>query len=208
VVRGVDPQLLLEDAKARIARDVKGEQARRADLPSTAEPDKRARERKVEDQLVEERRVERCVPLVAVGPVGRIDPQGPRQGRRAAEELLIEVVADPPDRLGDEGAGSGGTHERAERDAAPAQNPKAGERAAGDAAPDPEAALPDGKPSPPRSGTSLEVVTSKYRRPPRMPAGTAMNATSATRLGSPPCARQRRRAITIADRIPTTQARP
>ena len=59
VAGGVDTQDLLEDAKTRVAGHVEGEQAGWSDHSTAAEPDERAGEREVEDELVEERRVKR-----------------------------------------------------------------------------------------------------------------------------------------------------
>ena len=66
----IDPQRLLEDPKGRVAGDVEGEEARRADPAVVAEPDQEGGERQVPDQLVEEGRVEGGEGLIARGPVG------------------------------------------------------------------------------------------------------------------------------------------
>jgi len=96
-VGGVDTKGLLEDAEGRVAGDVEGEQARRADAAMVAEPDKEGGEREVPGQLVEKGLVEGGEALIAGEAVGGGYLQRPRQARRAAEKLLVEVVADPPD---------------------------------------------------------------------------------------------------------------
>ncbi len=112
VLGRVDPQGLLEDAERRIAGHVEREEARRADPPVVAEPDEEGGERQVPDQLVEERRVEGGERLVARWPMGGRYLQRPGQAARAPEELLVEVVADPPDRLSDEERRCGRVHEK------------------------------------------------------------------------------------------------
>jgi len=151
-VGGVNPQKLLEDPEARVAGDIQREQARRANSPTAPERDQRRRQRQVEDELVEEGGMEGAVTLVARRPVGRVDLEPPRQRRRPAEQLLVEVVADPSDRLGDEQPGSSGIHECGDVHTRAAQSPEPGERAGGDPAPDPEAALPDRERAPPVVG--------------------------------------------------------
>jgi hypothetical protein len=66
-----------------------------------AEPHERAGQAEIPDELVEEGRLEGCVLLVTRRPVRSVDLKRPREARRAAEELLVEVIADAPDRLGD-----------------------------------------------------------------------------------------------------------
>ncbi len=56
----VDPERLFVDAECGVAGHVEGEQARWPDLGVMAEPDEKRGEGEVEDQLVEERRLE-CV---------------------------------------------------------------------------------------------------------------------------------------------------
>src|SRR5919197_1105328 len=84
---------------------------RAASLAAAAEPDQRGGESEVEDELVEECGVKGGVALVAVRAEGGVDAQRPRQARRAAEQLLVEVVADEAGRLGDEDARRRGVHE-------------------------------------------------------------------------------------------------
>ena len=79
--------------QARVYVSVLGESGR----PS--EQDEGVGQQQIPDDLVEEGRLEGGVLRVGRGPVRGIDLQGPGQVRRQPEELLIEVVADPPDRL-------------------------------------------------------------------------------------------------------------
>jgi hypothetical protein len=102
VVSGIDPQELLADATQGVAGDVEGEQPRCTNAAVLSEPHQDACEAEVPDQLIEEGRVEGGKLLIPGRAVSRVDLERPRQVRRAAKELLVEVVADPPDRLGDE----------------------------------------------------------------------------------------------------------
>src|SRR6185312_11211115 len=152
VVGGVDPQALLEDPEGRVAGDVKGEEAGRADPAVVAEPDQEGGQGEVPDDLVEEGRLEGGVVEVALGAVRGGDLEAPGKVGRAAEELLVEVVADPADRLGDEQGGGGAVHEGGDRDARPVDPPDPDRGARGDPAPDPEPAVPDRERSPPGVG--------------------------------------------------------
>src|SRR5262249_1425747 len=83
VLGRVDPQRLLEDPERRVPGDVQREQAGRPDRAVVAQPDEEGHEREVEDQLVQERRVERAVRQVPRRPVGGRDLQPPgTRGRR------------------------------------------------------------------------------------------------------------------------------
>ena len=88
------------------------------------EPDQERGQGQVPDQLVQERRLEgREVQVrrrnTARGAVRVRDLKAPRQRCRLAEQLLVEIVADPADRLGDEQRGGDGVRERAHGDAEP-----------------------------------------------------------------------------------------
>src|ERR1039457_4169644 len=152
------------------------------------QPDQERGQEQVEDQLVQERRVERGVPRVAGRAEARRDGQPPGQPGGAAEQFLVEVVADATDRLR--------TRQM------PTRAPSA---------------MPPQIPRPPSHtantpyqwcGMYFGVVMSKYIRPPTIPAGTAQIATSPTSAGSPPWAFQRRCVIRIAAVMPTTYISP
>ena len=82
-------------------------------------------------RLVEERRLEGGVLLVAGRAVARVDLQRPRQGRRPAEQLLVEPVAPAAHRLGDQDAGRQRVEDRRHPDAlAPRADPDADGRRA------------------------------------------------------------------------------
>ena len=98
-VGGVNAQQLLEDAKGRVTQHVEGEQRSRSGCLPPAQPDQEASEREVEEQLVQERRVEGGAVDVALRSVLGVDLQAPWEAGRAAEQFLVEVVADSPDRL-------------------------------------------------------------------------------------------------------------
>jgi len=150
MVGRIDAQQLLEDPERRVSGHVEREQAWSAHRAALTQPDQRAGQGQVPEQLVEKRRLEREVAEIPGRAVRRIDLQTPRQLRRPAEELLVEVVADPTDRLGDQQPRRGRVHEAHDVHVAPSQHKQPGENAAGDTTPDAEAALPDGKPPPPR----------------------------------------------------------
>jgi hypothetical protein len=132
-MRGIHAQQLFEDAKAGVAGDVQGEQPGGADAAPVPEPHEHGREAEVPDQLVEERGVEGCVVRIALGPVGGVDLESPWEARRAAEQLLVEVVADAADRLGDQQSGRRGIEEGGDAGAASAQNPEPADQAGGEA---------------------------------------------------------------------------
>ena len=75
--------------------------------------------------------------------------QSPGERGRPAEQLLVEVVADPADRLSDEQSWSGRVQECGDVGAGAAQPPQPDERAGGHPAPDPQSALPDRERTPP-----------------------------------------------------------
>jgi len=108
---------------------------------SGPEEAQREEDRHVEDALVEERRVEALDGLVAERPVGGVDGEAPRQVRRAADQLLVEPVADPADGLRERHADDRAVEERADRPAARLRVDDDREQAADERPEDPEAAL-------------------------------------------------------------------
>src|SRR5262249_5494570 len=131
VVGGVDAEALLEDAEGRVAGDVEGEEAGGADLAVMAEPDEEGGQGQVPDDLVEEGRLEGGEVEGAGGAVFGCDLEAPGEVGGAAEQLLVEVVADPPDRLGDEEGRGGRVHEGRDRDPRPVDAPDADRGAGG-----------------------------------------------------------------------------
>ena len=103
----------------------------------------------VPDDLVEEGRVEGRVLLVAGRPVRRVDLERPGQVGRLAEELLVEVVAEPPDRLGEQDGRPDGVGEERDVRAPPPRDDRPGDDAERHSAPDAEPALPDREDAPP-----------------------------------------------------------
>ncbi len=142
---GVHAQRLLEDPERRITGYVQGEQAGREDPPVVPEPDQRQGQRHVPDQFVQERRLEVGEGRVAGRPVGERDLQAPGQAGRAAEQLLVEVVADPADALRDEQGGRHRVHDYRHVAAGFAGPPDADRDRDRDRAPDPEPPAPDGE---------------------------------------------------------------
>ena len=74
---------------------------------------------------------------VARGPVLGVDLDRPREVARTPEQLLVEVVADAPDRLRDEQSGRGRVEEQRDVGAGPVHAPDPDERAERDPAPMP-----------------------------------------------------------------------
>jgi hypothetical protein len=69
----IDAEQLVNGREGAVAGDVEREQARRPDVAVAVEPDQCGGEREVPQQLVQERRVERRIGEIAVGPtVGSI----------------------------------------------------------------------------------------------------------------------------------------
>ena len=149
VMRRVDPQELLPDPGERVTRHVDGEESGRPDAAMVTEPDQDPGEPEIPDQLIEEGGLEGRELFVARRPVCWINLQAPGQARRATEELLVEVVADPADRLAHQETRRGGVQEPGDVGATVAQDQQAGGRAGRDAAPDPEPAIPDREWPPP-----------------------------------------------------------
>jgi hypothetical protein len=103
--------------------------------------------------------------------MGRVDLERPWEAGRTPEELLVEVIADPADRLGDQERRRGGVEESRDVGAAAAQDPEASEGAGGDAAPDAEAAVPDRKRSPPMRRHFVPARRQEVKTPADEPRG-------------------------------------
>ena len=83
-----------------VARAVQREELTLRELELLVDPEEqREAEREAAERLVQERRLERRVLRVSGRSVARVDLDRPRQRRRAAEQLLVEPVAPPADRL-------------------------------------------------------------------------------------------------------------
>src|ERR1019366_7320241 len=149
VVRRIDPQRLLEDPKRAVAGDVEREEPGNLDLARPSKPDQRSGEHEVPDDLVEEGGLEGAVLEVARRAMRHVDLQPPGQRGRPAEQLLVEVVADPPDRLCDEHSGGAGVHELRDARSGPADPPDPDERAERDPTPDSKPSRPDRERPPP-----------------------------------------------------------
>ena len=159
---GVDPQALLEDPERRVPGHVQREQPRRADRAAAAEPHQQAGQGQVEQQLVQERRLEGCEPFVTLRPELRVDLQAPRQAGGLAEQLLVEVVAQAADGLGDQQGRRDRVHEQRHAGPGPAHPPGPYQRPRGDAAPHTQPARPHREHAPPvvrdvRRGGQVEV---------------------------------------------------
>src|SRR3954469_10751869 len=173
VLGRVDAQQLLEDSEGRVPRDVEREEPGCPDGAAPSQPHQEGRQGQVPDDLVEEGGVEGGAVEVASGPVVAIDLEPPRQRGRAPVELLVEVVADAPDGLRDEQGRGGGVEEARDVGARAAQAPDPGGRAQRDAAPDPQAALPDRERSPPVVGDLVPARGQEVEPAPDDPGGEA-----------------------------------
>src|SRR5271163_4864531 len=114
--------------------------------------------------------MESRVGQVSDGAVCRAYLQAPGEARGAAEELLVEVVADPADRLGDQQARGGCVHEPGDAHALAAQRDRAADETARYTSPDTKAALPDRQPPPPVVGDfapACDVVIEPRTEDPR-----------------------------------------
>ena len=149
VLRGVDPDRLLEDPVAGVASHIQREQPPRLYPAVMAEPDQDRRERQIEDHLVQERRLEGAKGEVARWPVRPGDLQGPGQPGRLAEELLVEIVANPADGLRDQQCRSDRVREPPGVSSGSLDPPDPGRGPGRDAPPDAKTAGPDGEDSPP-----------------------------------------------------------
>ena len=150
----VDPQQLHPEAADAVPDDVEAEEARRPEVDPLVDQQQHADAQEAPERLVEEGRVEGRVReqrriLVLDGPVRQVDLEAPREVGRLAVELLVEVVAPAPDRLREEQARRDHVHEGEHALPGALDHPGANEHAAGDPAPDPEAALPDRERLPP-----------------------------------------------------------
>ena len=144
-----------EEPAERVARDVDGESPPVPEPEPPVRPHDEGGDEQVPQQLVEERGmhdrdrgvVDRDAAERVGDARGRVDPavdlQPPRQRRRAAVELLVEPVAQTPDRLRGDDAGRDGVGEERQRHVpAPAADPRP-DRAERDRPPDPQPAVPD-----------------------------------------------------------------
>ena len=142
-MRGVDAQQLDPEPPERVSRNVDGEQSSLAQAHPLLDGEHDPDDDEVPQRLVEERGVEGGGRRELPRSMSGVDLQAPRQGRRPAEQLLVEPVPPPPDRLGESEGGSGGVGEGPEVDVAAARHPPGGERAPRHPAPDAQAPVPD-----------------------------------------------------------------
>ena len=142
-VRRIDPHLLHHESERGVARGVQREEltARQLELPVDRE--EREPQRNAPQRLVQERGLERGIAQVAGRAMGTIYLHRPRQRRGPTEQLLVEPVPPPADRLREREAGHDAIGQVREDHVAPTRDDEHCERAADHAAPDAEAAAPD-----------------------------------------------------------------
>ncbi|MCY1223011.1 hypothetical protein D9M72_351200 [compost metagenome] len=141
----VDPHGFDPDPAQGVVHGVEPEQppAAEVELPVQGQQDQHACD--IPERLVEERRVEERIGRHAsreVRVVG-VDLQAPGKGGGTAEELLVEVVAPAPQRLGEQQPGSGGIEECGQLDACAAAADPCAHGAEQDGPPDPQTASLD-----------------------------------------------------------------
>ena len=153
--RGVAAHQLDAEAADAVGGDVQREQPAVAQPEPAVRPQQEEENHEVPQQFVEERRMHDLIDLpgrdaveqVRVHHTGAVTPledlQAPRQIRGPAVQLLVEVVAQPADGLGQDDAGRDGVAERGQRDSVSAAADPGADATERDRAPDAEAAIPD-----------------------------------------------------------------
>src|SRR5947209_7277110 len=158
LVGGVDAHALEEEPAERVRREVEGEHLALAEAEPTLDPEDDAEQEEAIERLVQERRVEGRVVQVTGRALRGRDLEAPREIGGAAEELLVEVVAPAADRLGGEQPGGDAVEERERLDVLDAGHDHDRDCAAGQHAPDAEAAPPDLECAEPVVGEQLVVA--------------------------------------------------
>ena len=139
----VDAEPLDPEAADAVAEDVHRQQPPAGRPEPLVDPEQHTAEGEVPQRLVQERRVERRARRRAGRQVLVVDLQRPREVGRPPEQLLVEVVAPPPDRLCERQARRHRVEALAEGDPAPVRDVRADQDAGEHAARDSEAPLPD-----------------------------------------------------------------
>ena len=152
---GVAAHQLDAEAADAVGGDVQREQSAVTQLEAAVGPEQQEENQEVPQQFVEERRVHDVVDLPGRDPVEQVridhtgaiaaleDLQTPRQIGRPAVQLLVEVVAQPADGLGQDHPGCDGIAERGQRNSVPAAADPRADAAECDRTPDAQAAVPD-----------------------------------------------------------------
>jgi hypothetical protein len=143
VLHVVDPQHLDPAAAGGVGHHVQRHHPPVPEPEAAVGPQHEAEGAEVPQALVEERRLEGGVLLVARRPVLRVDLQRPGLGRRPPEQLLVEPVPPAAHRLRDQDAGCHRVEHGRDPDSLRARAEPDADRAEGDRAPDAEAAAPD-----------------------------------------------------------------
>ncbi|MBG9885473.1 hypothetical protein ABE10_02495, partial [Bacillus toyonensis] len=141
----VDPDRLPDDASCAIPDEVQREELAPLQAHPAPDPEEEEHTERVPDHLVQEGRVEQGALGQARGEgrVRGLDLEPPGQIGGQAEQLVVEPVAEPPDRLGEQQPWRQGVGERPEADPGPLAPEPCADRAADEGAVDRDAALPD-----------------------------------------------------------------
>ena len=110
------------------------------------------------ERLVQEGRLEGRVLRVSDRAVLQRDLEAPGQTRRSAEQLLVEVVAEAPERLGERRARRDAVEQDGQRDAVPAGRDRGAEHPAEQGPVDAESPLPDLRDALPVTGEARRPV--------------------------------------------------
>ena len=141
-------------------------------------------------------------------PVREIDLQTPRQRRRPPEQLLVEIVAEPTDRLRDHDCRADRVHQPEQIEMPAARQHRENQQTAENRTPDRQAAAPDLH-GPDQSALRPVVPVNRwYTRAPTTPPITTGTAIAPISLGSWPRAAHRRSAIFKAASTPSASIRP
>ncbi len=160
LIGGVDSQRLDVDPAERVERHVQGEDRSGRDAVPEAldEPPQDEEHQQVPQRLVQERGHERVWAADdVVRKRGIVDLDRPWLGAGTAVQLLVEVVAPPAQRLGQDQPGSDAVGHHPERQLGPAHTDQRADHATQDSAPDAQPTLPD--------LGNLAVVTGRERAP-------------------------------------------
>ena len=141
----VDPDRLEPHPADAVEDEVQADELAPAEVIVPLEQQQHGHAEKVPDHLVEERRVKQGARRQAdrVRGVRRLDLQPPRQVGRLAVQLVVEVVAEPADRLGEQECRRQRIREAPEPDAGDPAPDEYTECAAEQRSEDRDAALPD-----------------------------------------------------------------
>ena len=161
-LRGIDAQEHLDkEATHAVVEHVQPQGLTQLQHALTAQPQQQGHAQQVPQRLVQERRVEQRAGRILRGEITArgANLQTPRQGRRLAEQLLVEPVAPAAKGLGQQDAGGHRIREGREVHAVAAATVPGAQRAHRHGTHDADAALPNLQKGPRISDIRAEVAT-------------------------------------------------